>query len=61
MIDAPHRAQIRPPDALYLENGSTYRGQALSLACARMGTALIHAKPYDARTWKTGAILAHST
>jgi transposase InsO family protein len=49
-----------PPDALYLDNGSTYRGQALSLACARMGTALIHAKPYDApargkmeRFWRT--------
>ncbi len=26
-----------PPDALYLDNGSTYRGQTLSLACARMG------------------------
>jgi putative transposase len=37
-----------PPDAFYLDNGSTYRGQTLSLACARMGTALIHAKPYDA-------------
>jgi transposase InsO family protein len=37
-----------PPDALYLDNGSTYRGQTLSLACARMGCALIHAKPYDA-------------
>src|SRR5690606_1554941 len=37
-----------PPDGLYLDNGSTYRGQTLSLACARMGTALIHAKPYDA-------------
>lgn len=49
-----------PPDALYLDNGSTYRGQTLSLACARMGTALIHAKPYDApargkmeRFWRT--------
>jgi putative transposase len=37
-----------PPDALYLDNGSTYRGQTLSLGCARMGCALIHAKPYDA-------------
>jgi putative transposase len=37
-----------PPDALYLDNGSTYRGHTLSLACARMGSALIHAKPYDA-------------
>jgi transposase InsO family protein len=49
-----------PADALYLDNGSTYRGQALSLACARMGTTLIHAKPYDApargkmeRFWRT--------
>lgn len=49
-----------PADALYLDNGATYRGQALSLACARMGTTLIHAKPYDApargkmeRFWRT--------
>jgi putative transposase len=49
-----------PPDALYLDNGSTYRGSTLSLACARMGCALIHAKPYDApargkmeRFWRT--------
>lgn len=49
-----------PPDALYLDNGSTYRGEALSLACARMGTALVHARPYDApargkmeRFWRT--------
>ena len=48
------------PDALYLDNGSTYRGQTLSLACARMGIALLHAKPYDApargkmeRFWRT--------
>jgi len=49
-----------PPDALYLDNGSTYRGEALSLACARLGTALVHARPYDApargkmeRFWRT--------
>jgi transposase InsO family protein len=49
-----------PPDALYLDNGATYRGQALSLACARMGIALLHARPYDApargkmeRFWRT--------
>jgi putative transposase len=49
-----------PPDALYLDNGSTYRGQALSLACARLGTSLLHARPYDApargkmeRFWRT--------
>lgn len=49
-----------PPDALYLDNGSTYRGQTLALATARMGTTLLHAKPYDApargkmeRFWRT--------
>jgi transposase InsO family protein len=49
-----------PPEALYLDNGSTYRGEALSLACARLGVALIHARPYDApargkmeRFWRT--------
>jgi len=49
-----------PPEVLYLDNGSTYRGQTLELACARMGTALLHAKPYDApargkmeRFWRT--------
>jgi transposase InsO family protein len=49
-----------PPDAIYLDNGATYRGQTLALACARMGTTLLHAKPYDApargkmeRFWRT--------
>jgi transposase InsO family protein len=49
-----------PPGALYLDNGATYRGTTLALACARMGTTLIHAKPYDApargkmeRFWRT--------
>jgi putative transposase len=49
-----------PPDALYLDNGATYRGHTLALACARMGTTLVHAKPYDApargkmeRFWRT--------
>lgn len=49
-----------PPDALYLDNGATYRGEALSLACTRMGMALVHARPYDApargkmeRFWRT--------
>ena len=35
------------PDALYLDNGSTYSGKALATACARLGVSLIHAKPYD--------------
>lgn len=48
------------PDALYLDNGSTYRGQALRLGCERLGITLLHARPYDApargkmeRFWRT--------
>lgn len=48
------------PDALYLDNGSTYRGDALRLACERLGVTLIHARPGDApargkmeRFWRT--------
>lgn len=35
-------------DALYLDNGATYRGAVLQLACSRLGITLLHAKPYDA-------------
>lgn len=49
-----------PPDALYLDNGSTYIGQILRTACARLGISLLHARPYDAqargkmeRFWRT--------
>lgn len=35
-------------DALYLDNGATYRGAVLQLVCARLGITLLHAKPYDA-------------
>lgn len=35
------------PDVLYLDNGSTYRGEILRLLCARLGISLLHAKPYD--------------
>ncbi|MFO1395234.1 MAG: DDE-type integrase/transposase/recombinase [Steroidobacteraceae bacterium] len=48
------------PDALYLDNGSTYRGEHLRTACARLGISLLHARPYDApargkmeRFWRT--------
>jgi len=48
------------PDALYLDNGSTYRGEALRIACERLGITLLHARPYDApargkmeRFWRT--------
>jgi putative transposase len=35
------------PDALYLDNGSCYRGETLALACARLEVRLVHAQPYD--------------
>jgi transposase InsO family protein len=35
------------PDALYLDNGSTYRGDGLRLGCERLGVTLLHARPYD--------------
>src|SRR6185295_13158705 len=48
------------PDAIYLDNGSTYRGDILRTACARMNVALLHARPYDPqargkmeRFWRT--------
>jgi transposase InsO family protein len=48
------------PDALYLDNGSTYVGDALRLGCERLGVTLIHARPYDPqargkmeRFWRT--------
>jgi len=48
------------PDGIYLDNGSTYRGEALALACSRLGIALVHAQPYDPqargkmeRFWRT--------
>ena len=48
------------PDALYLDNGSTYSGEALRLCCERLGITLLHARPYDAqargkmeRFWRT--------
>ncbi len=62
MLDVLVRALRRhgPPDALYLDNGSTYRGDALRLCCERMSITLLHARPYDApargkmeRFWRT--------
>lgn len=48
------------PDALFLDNGSTYCGEVLRVACGRMGITLMHARPYDAeargkieRFWRT--------
>lgn len=49
-----------PPRTLYLDNGSTYRGEALRLACERLGIHVVHADPYDPeargkmeRFWRT--------
>lgn len=36
------------PDGLYLDNGATYRGDVLRVACERLGVTLIHARPHDA-------------
>ena len=48
------------PDALYLDNGPTYIGETLSVACGRLGIGLMHAKPRDPqargkmeRLWRT--------
>ena len=41
---------IRPfgvPKAFYCDNGSLFVSSHLQLACARMGIALIHSRPYD--------------
>jgi putative transposase len=35
------------PKVLYLDNGPTYTGDVLKTACARLGIALVHAKPHD--------------
>lgn len=49
-----------PPKTLYLDNGSTYRGDALATACGRLNINLLHAQPYDPqargkmeRFWRT--------
>jgi transposase InsO family protein len=57
------RATLRrsgAPDGLYLDNGPTYIGETLRIACERLDVTLIHAKPYDApargkmeRFWRT--------
>ena len=34
------------PERLYVDNGANYRSQHLALVCAKLGIALIHARPY---------------
>jgi len=35
------------PMRLYVDNGAAYRSHQLSLVCAKLGTTLIHARPYQ--------------
>jgi putative transposase len=58
LVDALRRHGT--PGVLYLDNGSTYRGEILKTACARLGINLLHARPYDPeargkmeRFWRT--------
>ena len=49
------------PDALYLDNGATYRGEALRIACERLDVTLLHAQPRRcAGARQDGALLAHA-
>jgi transposase InsO family protein len=50
----------RRPGALYLDNGSTYRGEVLGTLCSRLGVGLLHAQAEDPqargkmeRFWRT--------
>ncbi len=40
------------PEALYLDNGSTYSGDALRPACERLSITLIHAVSVGGKTWE---------
>ena len=35
------------PQRLYVDNGANFRSQHLALVCAKLGVALIHARPYQ--------------
>lgn len=35
------------PERLYVDNGSNFRSHHLALVCAKLGVALIHARPYQ--------------
>jgi len=62
MLDLVARAiRLRgKPEAFYFDNGPTYIGEALSVASARLGITLLHARPHDPqargkmeRFWRT--------
>jgi putative transposase len=36
------------PERLFVDNGAAYRSKHLALVCAKIGTTLIHARPFDA-------------
>lgn len=38
------------PKMLYVDNGSVYRSDFLQVACAELGIALVHTKPYDPKS-----------
>ncbi len=45
------------PKVLYVDNGSPYSNEQLSLICANLGIHLIHAKPYSPRRQRQGGTL----
>lgn len=50
MLELTSRALRRwggAPGLLYLDNGSTYSGEMLATACARLKITLLHARPHD--------------
>lgn len=54
------RSTGRRPEALYLDNGSTYTGEVLATVCSRLSIGLLHATPHDPqargkmeRFWRT--------
>lgn len=54
------RSTGRRPEALYLDNGSTYTGEVLATVCSRLSVGLLHATPHDPqargkmeRFWRT--------
>jgi len=58
LVEAFHLVGV--PRRLFLDNGSTYSGEALGTACGRLGVELIHARAYDPqargkmeRFWRT--------
>jgi putative transposase len=44
------------PKAFYCDNGSMFSSSHLQLACARLGVALIHSRPYDSPSRGNGKL-----